>query len=445
MKKKKVIVYYDGSNFYNRCKESYGIQDINFSHMSNNMLKLDYNRVKTVLSIEEDFHKILLFLSINHPNQYPNHISSEEFSKKYGIEEDMLTYYVREIVENNIYPIKFFKITVTPDMDYYFQEDEKLETMMRAITEDHITEFTYLNKLFARSFSYNAILNDISEEICKILIDENLKEPFKEFLPNYISYLAYKIETEKELLGISDKLEGIIWQNMANIFQTRKIGGLEIQYKKELKEINRSIESNPKIKDLYFSKIRILIYFNQFNEVLNLLERMLNIFPESEKEIKIKKASVLKRVKKVKEGLKIIDQLIKKYPKDEELLIYQAYWLQYLNKEEESMNVIRDLIKLNPDNGIYHDTYGEILMYFEKYHKAVEQFQKAIELAIDEWFINQTYIKLGVCYKELGNYELAVKFIIKGKEITKSITDELNTQQTWDEIADLFLSEMEES
>ena len=411
----------------------------------NNMLKLDYNRVKSVLRNEEDFHKILLYLSINHPNQYPNHMSSEDFSKIYDVKENTLTYYIDEIVENNIYPLKFFKITVTPSIDYYFQEEEKLETMMRAITEDYITEFTYLNKLFSRSLNISGIINDISEEICKILLNKNLKEALKEFLPNYINYLAYKIETEKELIEISDKLEGLIWQNMSNIVQTESNENLENQYKEELEEINKAIENNPKMLELYNSKMGILIYFNQFDEVQKVLNGMLKIFPNNEKEIKIKKASVLKRIKKVKAGLNIINELIQKYPEDEELLVYKAYWLQYLNQKEESLKEIRNLIELKPNNGIYHDTYGEILMYFEEYQEAVVQFQKAIELAINEWFINQSYIKLGVCYKELGNYELAVKFIRKGKEITESSASEMDINQKWNKLADVFLSEMEES
>ncbi len=411
----------------------------------NNMLKLDYNRVKAVLRNEEDFHKILLYLSINHPNQYPNHISPEDFSKIYDVKENTLTYYIDEIVENNIYPLKFFKIIVTPGIDYYFQEDEKLETMMRAITEDYITESTYLNKLFARSLNISVIINDISEEICKILLNKNLKEALKEFLPYYINYLAYKIEAEKGLTEISDKLEGIIWQNMSSIFQTESNENLENQYKEELEEINKAIENNPKMLELYNSKMGILIYFNQFDEVQKLLDGMLKIFPNNEKEIKIKKASVLKRIKKVKAGLNIINELIQKYPEDEELLVYKAYWLQYLNQKEESLMEIRNLIELKPNNGIYHDTYGEILMYFEEYQEAVIQFQQAIELAMNEWFINQTYIKLGVCYKELGDYELAVEFIRKGKKITESSAGEMDINQKWNKIADIFLSEIEES
>jgi len=39
--KKRVIAYYDGSNFYHHCLENYGIKEINFFDMTNQLLNLD--------------------------------------------------------------------------------------------------------------------------------------------------------------------------------------------------------------------------------------------------------------------------------------------------------------------------------------------------------------------------------------------------------------------
>ena len=49
-----------------------------------------------------------------------------------------------------IYPIKFFTLEPSAEIVYYFQEGEKVESMLRTITENHITKFTYLNRLFSR-------------------------------------------------------------------------------------------------------------------------------------------------------------------------------------------------------------------------------------------------------------------------------------------------------
>ena len=425
-------------NFFKKHKiEDEGIQ----FRFLNNLLKLDYNTVK--LMQKEDFYKLLLFLSINHPYQYPEAISVSEFSSKFGIKENTLSYYIDLIIENKIYPIKFFKITDSAENHYYFQENEKLEIMMRAITEDLITKITYLNKLFSRPSDIMETVREIIDEISALLFNNNLRGALEVFLPEYIKYLAFKIESEIDLKETYDKLEGIIWQEMSNIFRVKINNNLDDQYAEELKQIEMKIPTDRENFDLYNSKIRLLAYFGQIDEVISLLDNLLEEFPNQERELKLKKASVLKRIKQPEAGLKIINELIKDSPKDRDLLIYKAYWLQYLNKREESLTLIQELTNLYPDNGMYHDTYGEILMYFENYGDAVNQFLEALNSVEDEWYAYQTYIKMGICYKELGNYELALKHLNKGKNFTEKSSLDADIKQKWFKIVDLFLAEIE--
>ncbi|MHA1914496.1 MAG: hypothetical protein ACW986_16640 [Promethearchaeota archaeon] len=423
--------------------KKYNIKDENIQfRFLNNVLKLDYTRVETMLTDEDDFDKILLFLSINHPDQFPDHILIEEFSKKYEIKESKLEYYIDEIIENKIYTIKFFKIKASSDEYYYFQENETLEIMLRAITEDYITKFTYLNKLFTRSLNVRSILDDILGKVTKMLFNEDLREPLREFLPEYINYLAYKIEAKIEFKETLDKLEGIIWREMSDIFQVRSSEDIDEKCEEEINKIDKKIEKEPLNLDLYNSKIRTMIYYDQFEDALELLEEMLELFPDDEKDIKMKKASVLRRIHQVEKGLKIINDLIAKYPKDYDLVNYKAYWLQYLNSKEEALKVIQDLVEKIPDNGLYHDTYGEILMYFEEYEVALKEFLKTIEIAQDEWYIPQTYIKLGICYKELKNFDFALENLQQGRDLTKKSVGDPEMKQKWLTIAELFIAEI---
>ena len=73
----------------------------------------------------------------------------------------------------------------------------------------------------------------------------------------------------------------------------------------------------------------------------------------------------------------------------------------------------------------------------------MNQFLEALNSVGDEWYAYQTYIKMGICYKELGNYELALKHLNKGKDFTKKSSLEADIKQKWFKIADLFLAEIE--
>lgn len=437
--------------------EKFKIKDnnIKFRYL-NNVLKLPYEneKIKSTLDVEEDFNKVLLFLSINHPNEFPHHISPEDFSKKYDISLIKLNFTILRIVEEDIYPVKFFKLEVEKDKNYFFQANEKLERMLNAIVEEHIAKFTYLHNLYEEypnetppltlEFTVEAIL----DEICENLFFDGLRYALKKFLPDYIQYLAYKIEKEKKLIDTYDKLEGLIWQEIqAYNFKIQHVDFSEqkgANYDEALKEIDKAIKLNPKDIDLYYSKNKILINLNRYREVLTLLDKMLKDFHQEEKNIQMKRAYILKEMRNTEAGLEIIEKMIEKYPEDNDLLNYKACWLQYLNKKEESLNVIQNLIERVPDNATYHDTYGEILMFFNEHAHAIEEFLKTIEIGSKNWYVYQTYIKLGICYKELGNYELAVEYLKKGKESTNKSLSDLDTKRKWIVIADLFFAEIKQ-
>jgi len=618
--------------------EEYNVEDenIQFRYLTN-ILNLDYERVKSMLTNQADFEKIILYISINHPDQFPNYISLKDFANMYGIKQSKLEYYVDEIVESHIYPIKFFTLKPSPDSIYYFQENGKLESMLRTITENHITKFTYLNRLFSKAFDAFTIEKAVFMEICGYLFDDSLRESLRKFFPSYINYLAYKIEAKIEFKETYDKLDAIIWQNMIDVFQSSNPEDLKYQfmgqsdvnyqldtelievlkpyysekletqnrvcqhlidnkeYNKALESIKKTINSsqndsiqrivktivlcylnryedalillndeidlpdnkdqisplsyflavfsnltignfnraidlaNKIVKkypehslshatrglafaynllykfdtekaeqdyglndldkaialetftsnqallfmlksrvllesnqfeqsieliekaisiasnkiDLYLSKSAVLMYFNKYPELLDLLDEMLEKFPEIEKDLKMKKASVYKLLGDVNAGFVIIEELLARFPEDKELWSFKAYWYQYMNNKDKALNILGELIKSEQNNGEYYDSYGEILMNFEDYDKAIESFQKAIELSSSGWFIYQTYIKLGICFKELGNFELALEYLRKGKEYTNKCFCDHKLKKKWLAIADIFLTDIE--
>ncbi|MFX1427151.1 MAG: hypothetical protein ACFFBE_11920 [Promethearchaeota archaeon] len=439
---KKTIIFFENCTIKD--------ENIHFRFL-NLTLRLDYEKVKPILKDEEIFHKILLYLSINHPNNYPNYISSENFSKTYQIKKTTLDFFIEEISEGKIYPIRFFKLRKPPDEQYFFQSDGTLEKMLRIITENEITKASYLNRFYSEStttiptIDMDSIIRNILDKSCEFLFNIDLSLSLKELLPDYIKFLAYKIESKRKLKATYDKLEGIIWQNITHVIQSQTSEDLGTQYGEQVKEIDKRLEKDPENLDLYYLKIRILIYFNQYREAIKLLDSLLEIFREDEKDVLILKAAVLKRAQEIEAGLEIINGLIQKFPDDNDLLCYKAYWMQYLDDKEESVKIVQKLIEKEPENGLYQDTFGEILMYFEEYEEAAKKFLKAIMIEDSGWYIYQTYIKLGICYKALEKYDLALKNFKKGRELAEKTTSDPEIKKKWLNIIDLFLAEINSS
>ena len=127
--------------------DEYEIADDEIRYRFLNMvLRLDYTKVEATLSDEVDFDKILLFLSINHPDNYPNYITAKDFALEYDIKLTTLNFFIEKIVEDKLYAIKFFKLYVNDKITYYIQAEERLEKMLSVIIEDYIRKFTYLSK-----------------------------------------------------------------------------------------------------------------------------------------------------------------------------------------------------------------------------------------------------------------------------------------------------------
>ena len=416
----------------------------------NNLLRLPHERIKQSLESEEDFFKILLYLSINHPSQYPTFISTEKFVKKYGLELVVLEFHVLQIVEKKIFPVKFFKLEGKIDEIYFFQANEKLETMLNAVVEEHITKFTYLNKLYEEekdktySTTLESTIDAILDEVCGSLFHEGQRSSLKKMLPSYIAYLAYKVEKEKKLIDAYDKLKGLIWHEVQAYSSKKDLVQEFTNYEENIRKVNKALSVNPDQFDNYVAKERVLIYFNKYDELLAFLDEKLERFPDEEKDIKIKVAYILKEKRNLEEGLKIINELLEKYSEDTDLLTYKAYWLQYLNRKEEAVEIIQNLIELDPDNSIYHDTYGEMLMSFQDYENAKNEFLKAIEISSNEWYTFQTHIKLGICYKELSKFKLALEKLESGIKYAEKSKSDLETRRNWVTIANLFKAEIEE-
>ncbi|MHA1458391.1 MAG: tetratricopeptide repeat protein [Promethearchaeota archaeon] len=426
------------------------IEDETRFRFLNNLLRLPYEKIKQSLENEEDYFKILLYLSLNHPSQYPTSISTKKFANKYGLELVVLEFHVLQIVERKIFPIKFFKLEGKNDEVYFFQANEKLERMLNAVVEEHITKFTYLNKLYEEekdktySITLESTIDAILDEVCVSLFQEGQCSSLKKLLPRYIAYLAYKVEKEKKLFDTYDKLKGLIWHEVQAYSSNKYLVQEFTNYKENIKKVTKAISLNPDQFDTYVAKERVLIYFNKYDELLAFLDEMLEKFPDEEKDIKIKVAYILKEKRNVEEGLNIINELLEKYSEDTELLTYKAYWLQYLNQKEEAIDIIQNLIEQDPDNHIYHDTYGEMLMSFQDYEGAKIEFLKAIEISSEEWYTFQTHIKLGICYKELGKFKLAVERLESGIKYAEKSKSDLETKNNWLTIANLFKAEIAE-
>ena len=411
-------------------------EDVQFRYL-NNILKLDYERVKPVLTEPTDFEKIILFLSINHPDQFPKYISITEFSKLFNINKNKLAYYVDEIVENQMFPVKFFKLQIDSDKSYFFQENGKLESILRAITENYISKNTYITRLHSKSVDIKKIEDGILDEIRNVIFNKSLIHALRGFLPDYINYLAYKFEEKLELRYSYDKLDAVIWHNMLDLYSTRSpedlryqfIGQNEVNYQlniqlleilrpyykdnldslnkvilhlidnheytNALNIVNSELESSKGNEILISVQAILLCYLNRFNDVLELIGQDGDLIKDKEPTTLNLILFFITSFSNMTMGnfevaIELSNKSVNLYPNHPLSYAMKGIALGYslilrpksnkvqaatgLNELDRAIGL--DTVKLN--KGYYYQLKSQIYMHLNKFSKAIDAIDKAI-------------------------------------------------------------------
>ncbi|MFX1390127.1 MAG: hypothetical protein ACFE9Z_08705 [Promethearchaeota archaeon] len=350
----------------------YGIKEdkLKFRYI-NYLLKLNYSKVESTIKNEEDFKKILLFLTLNHPDQYPNYISMNDFSLKYKIDIEILEYWLYEIVEKNFFQVKFFKIIEEEDTTYYFQKNSPLEKMLNVIVEKYITQFTYLNKFQNNvPVDIELLLDTILEEICDVIFKADLKNSLKRFLIEYIKHLAYRIDNNKDVINDEKNLEDLVLQNIYEDFKTF-IPSTSLYTAGEIEEESYVVDKRifDVLEFFYMSKLNFLkikdtqeIYnlktIKVFDQIWNLLYednalKARKIYEEVKDDLDYLHQLILHDIiltseYNFKESIKITAEVIEKFPEHFIGYLFQSISYLIMDDNENSIKSIEIGLKKAP-------------------------------------------------------------------------------------------------
>jgi tetratricopeptide (TPR) repeat protein/Mn-dependent DtxR family transcriptional regulator len=353
----------------------YDIADDGIKYRFLNMvMKLDYTQFETSVSDEEDIDKILLYLAINHPDQYPKYITAKDFALEYDIKLTTLDFFIDKIVDEKNFAIKFFKLNVSNKYDYYIQAEERLEKMLNVIIEDYIRKFTYLSKFQkASGVQYqipdiNDLLEEITSEMCSNLFHDDLRPALKKFLPEYIEHLAYKFESEKSLINHTDKIKGIAFQNVFEVIQSF-----------DTSETASTINKSPDSEAYYFLHNRIfdtldIFYLTKIN-FIRTSQFKKTYFPNNSEfltkiEHKLAKGKLSKVNDLLTENLKNLSDI--------ELLLLKDLFYTYNGELEDSLELTEEIIKKHPDEYVGYLFQSITYFFMGQFNRAFETIETGL-------------------------------------------------------------------
>jgi len=374
--------------------------EIKFRFINYN-LSLPFEKVRNSIDKVDDFYKVLLFLSINHPNNYPNSSTAQEFAQKYQIDKVILDFHILRITEKEIYPVKFFKIQTEENKEYYFYADGRIEKILKATTEEHIRKFTYLNKLQTGSIEENPILNKkntikaILEDVCGTIFNIELKKSLKEFLPTYIDHLMYKFKTELKSMDLTTKMDSYVFNQFQ---QASHSSGSRLAYFID-NQIVKLLESylSPEIKQLS-NELQLFTKKKDYQQVLKKLDDEIKI-RKDDLDYYIYKALIFCLDDKPGQSIQLLNsEISEKLDISEEntYLIYNftlAYSYMALKKFKEAYQIARKVIQEYPESSISYLIealvlgYNNVFKFLQlevKEDKALRDFDDAFSFEADK-------------------------------------------------------------
>ncbi|MFW9942370.1 MAG: hypothetical protein ACFFFT_15130 [Candidatus Thorarchaeota archaeon] len=184
---------------------------------------LEYSKTEDLLSSKEEYYKILLFFSINHPTMYPGFISPKEFTLKYDISITTLNFFIQKIAKENLFGIKFFNLRIDNNENYYFRVDEKFEKMLNLIIDENIMKFSFLHRLQPnipkeeKNLQTISLIENIVEDIDIKLFNTKIKPYLIKFLPKYVKYLYMNFKRKDYSNNVIETFKGMAYQNIINL------------------------------------------------------------------------------------------------------------------------------------------------------------------------------------------------------------------------------------
>ena len=171
---------------------------------------------------------------------------------------------------------------------------------------------------------------------------------------------------------------GLTFRNLAFVYLTTGKNEEAVEPLKKLIDLEKAEEGYQYLGEVYYT-----LGLNKMNEF-----KSSGIMEDS-----------VKAVDYYNKGIAVLEEGLKRYPENSEMLNYKTQSYIGANRIEEALNSAKAQEEKQPDNAVYHYNYGVLLLNVEKYEQAEHQLLKAVE--IDPNYENAIY-NLAVTYVKWG-------------------------------------------
>ena len=299
---------------------------------------------------------LILYLAVNHPQLYPRYsVSEEDFIKKYNIKKWELEYFLEKVIEEDIYQLCFFTISVKEkDVNLFFTKNSQYGTIFETTINSHIKNFIYLDLLEKIQYNLESHRQVYKQIVSSLIEGYNL---FHEHLRDALYHLLIKIERKNMLYLIEKK-------NFSQISFTKHFP----IYLKLLVKLYRFEERKKQEYDIVSISRDDSFKYYIFLKIENDNPKLNSVFKEIDK---------LRVNRNFTEAIDKLEKIIEKFPNAYAFNQYIEL-LCLLKEDNTTLEKVEKAIELNLHPSLFHFYKAEILLNAGNFQKALEAIEAAI-------------------------------------------------------------------
>ncbi|MDX2213913.1 MAG: tetratricopeptide repeat protein [Oculatellaceae cyanobacterium bins.114] len=173
-----------------------------------------------------------------------------------------------------------------------------------------------------------------------------------------------------------------------------------------LESLEKAIQLNPDISELWFNKARILEKLNKYAEAIDAYDQAVTIKPANHQAVIY--GDILK------------NPLQGCFEETTEILIGKASVMIEKLRYEEATAYINRVIEINAENAEAWSLRGDVLRWNFDHQDAIYSYQRAIEINIE---LSQSHYGMGMSFYHLKRYGLAYKALKEAVNLANDFSD----------------------
>lgn len=184
------------------------------------------------------------------------------------------------------------------------------------------------------------------------------------------------------------------------------------QYQEALHEFESANALAPGTFEILYNLGQAYLRTKNYSRAETVMRRAVGLRPSSAEAL-YRLAQVYTDQRRDSEALEILVKARRLAPRNTDIIFLMSRVSMMHSYYEDAIRLLEEGVKIAPNRTLLHAALGESYFTAGKIHPAIQEFETLIRLDPSAW----SYAFMGLCYRHLGRFEEAKKYLLEGLKV----------------------------